>query len=151
MTGVTLSPTASQAIATHAASVYPREACGVLIGYAADGFITRVVPCSNCVPPTERTHRFEIHPRTVINLRRALRHAGTGEAIVGFYHSHPDTEAVPSRTDLPFLRLWPETVWLISRVNRGGPEAPRAWWLDTGAAAPRELAIEHGEPALLAS
>ncbi len=133
----------------HAAGGYPLEVCGLLIGVGeADGTalrVTRVLPCPNVAPAAERRTRFAIEPRVVINVRRALR--GTPEQILGFYHSHPDAAAEPSATDMEYVRLWPETVWLIVPVAGGAAGPPRAWWLDgADAAAPRELGLRTLRP-----
>jgi proteasome lid subunit RPN8/RPN11 len=127
----------------HAAATYPYEGCGLLIGYQAeDGArVTRALPCPNVAPQETRTHRFVIDPRAVLNVRRSLR--GTSESVVGFFHSHPDVPAAPSATDMEYIRLWPETVWLIVPVARGEATAPRAWWLDeVDSTEARELEVE---------
>lgn len=133
----------------HAAGGYPLEVCGLLIGVGEDDGaalrVTRTLPCPNVAPADERRRRFAIEPRAVINVQRALR--GTSERILGFYHSHPDAAAEPSATDMNYVRLWPETVWLIVPVARGAAGLPRAWWLDgMDAAAPRELALRTVRP-----
>lgn len=142
MNQVSLPPKAKDAALDHAASAYPFEGCGLLVGYTGeDGIrVTRVVPCPNVAERSEQTHRFVIDPRAVLNVRRSLRN--TAETIVGFYHSHPDAPAAPSKTDMEFIRLWPETVWMIVPVEGGAPGAPRAWWLDdVDASAARELTL----------
>lgn len=131
-------------IVAHAAAAYPEEACGILIGVRppapAPLRLERSLACPNIVPAAERTRRFEIDPRIVIETQRELR--GTGCGILGFYHSHPDFPAVPSPTDLPYLRLWPRTVWLILEMRAGEPSGePRAWWLEADSEQPVELTI----------
>ena len=132
-----------RSIAEHAREAYPHEACGLVIG--TEDRVTRVVRCPNVAPAAERRHRFEIDPRAVINVRRVLR--ASGEAVLGFYHSHPDAEARPSRTDLEYVRLWPETVWLITPVSAGTPDKPTGWWLCPGSEEPVQLRLEIYEPA----
>lgn len=108
---------------------------------------TKAVPCPNVAPPRERRERFIIDPRAVLNIRRAVR--ATDRSIIGFYHSHPDAQARLSATDMEYVRLWPETVWIIVPVQRTGPQSPRAWWLeDAEGAVPRELVVNTvaGEP-----
>lgn len=142
MIQVALTGRVGDAALDHAASAYPFEGCGLLIGYVEGDQVrvTRALPCPNVAAREEQTHRFVIDPRAVLNVRRSLR--GTPEAIVGFYHSHPDAPAAPSATDLEFIRLWPETVWLIVPVAGGECGEPRAWWLDEGdAPRPREIAV----------
>jgi proteasome lid subunit RPN8/RPN11 len=130
VTQVTLTARVGEATLDHAASAYPFEGCGLLIGYLGeDGVrVTRALPCPNLAAREEQTHRFVIDPRAVVNVRRSLRN--TAESIVGFYHSHPDAPAAPSATDMEYIRLWPETVWLIVPVQAGESGQPRAWWLD---------------------
>lgn len=135
-------------ILEHATSAHPEEACGILIGRieAAHIRVRRALPCRNEAPPAQRPRRFEIDPRIVLNVQRELR--TTDQAIVGFYHSHPDTAPAPSRTDLEYLRLWPDTIWLIVGVDAKRQAVTRAWWLD---ALPgddvRELGITSPAPA----
>jgi proteasome lid subunit RPN8/RPN11 len=140
VTGSRISAAAVEAIAADAADAYPEEACGILIG--EPGRVHRVVRCANVAPAEQRLRRFELDPADVIRVRRELR--GTPEAIIGFYHSHPDHPAEPSRTDLESFRLWPRTLWLIVPVHEGVPGAPRGWWLDAEDSAPRELEIRVG-------
>ncbi len=40
---------------------------------------------------------------------------------------------------MEFIRLWPETVWVIVPVRGGTAGAPRGWWLED---ADGEAAIE---------
>lgn len=130
----------------HALAGSPHEVCGILIGRNYEGTVrvSRMLPCHNIAPESERGRRFSIDPAAVINLQRALR--PTAEAIVGFYHSHPHHSAVPSQLDLEHVRLWPETVWLIAGVNPRDETELRAWWLDAGHDDVRELAIVATQP-----
>ena len=142
MTQLTLTGRAGEAALDHAATAYPFEGCGLLIGYLGEGDVrvTRALPCPNVAAREEQTHRFVIDPRAVLNVRRSLRN--TAESVVGFYHSHPDAPAMPSTTDMEFIRLWPETVWLIVPVAGGEVGEPRAWWLDdVDSPRPRELTV----------
>lgn len=130
-------------ILEHAAAEDPDEACGILVGRttAHRVRVREALPCRNAAPEAERGRRFEIDPRTLIDVRRELRASEHG--IVGFYHSHPAGPAAPSRTDLEYLRLWPETAWVIAGVGPGRRPVLRAWWLDAeGGGAVRELRIE---------
>ena len=135
---VELSGRLTDAIRRHVATAHPEEACGILVGRLDVGRVRvrHALPCVNRAPAGERTHRFEIDPRAVLNLQRALR--ATSQAIVGFYHSHPGTPPEPSRTDLQYLRLWPETVWLIAGVEDDCEARLRAWWLDADRGVPEE-------------
>jgi proteasome lid subunit RPN8/RPN11 len=84
----------------HAAeSVYPREACGVLLGRMHDGRreTADVLPCRNVAEGT-RTDQYQISPEDLIAAQKQGRDRGLD--IIGFYHSHPDHPAHASSTDL---------------------------------------------------
>jgi proteasome lid subunit RPN8/RPN11 len=71
----------------------PSECCGLLLGTPAE--ITEAVPTRNLA---DDPNRFLIDPKEHIDARREGRRRGL--EIVGFYHSHPHSPAVPSATDL---------------------------------------------------
>jgi predicted GIY-YIG superfamily endonuclease/proteasome lid subunit RPN8/RPN11 len=76
-----------------AAAAHPLEACGILMG--GDGRITEAVPTRN-IHPAPATH-FEIDPQALIDAHRAARSGGP--ELIGYFHSHPVGEPVPSATD----------------------------------------------------
>jgi proteasome lid subunit RPN8/RPN11 len=115
---VSLTPHQLSAIVRHAETAYPEEACGLMIGRRGrSGVIgvSRVEPSPNLAPDNRR-ERFEVDPALRLRLERALR--GSGEAIVGHYHSHPEHPARPSASDR--ARAYePELIWLIVSVVNG--------------------------------
>ena len=77
----------------HARREAPNECCGLLIGSAHR--IEEAVPARNV---HEHPSRYLIDPADhFATIRRARRE---GRTIVGAYHSHPHTAAVPSETDI---------------------------------------------------
>jgi len=129
-------------VASAARRGYPYEVCGALIGFVEETRVrvTRAVAIPNTAEEAERRRRFVIDPKAVLQLDRMLRK--TADQLVGFYHSHPDHPAAPSPTDLKYLRLWPQTVWLIVPVSNGSPGKARAWWLsDPAKGKPAELEL----------
>jgi desampylase len=121
----------------------PEEACGLLVGRRQSDAVavTRSVRCENVAAPETRTRRFEIDPRRLIEEERALR--DSSEEVVGFYHSHPEGDPVPSKVDLTYMALWPDAVWVIVGAGGTATVPARAWRLDS--AAPdraREVPIE---------
>lgn len=126
---------------TLAVAQLPSEACGILVGVAGPTTVrvTRVLPCRNSAPAELRGTRFEIDPRVVLKVRRALRQSG--EAIVGFFHSHPNGAPGLSPHDMEFARWWPATVWLVLPVRSGAVIDEAAWWLDTPESAARRLEV----------
>ena len=81
-------------VAAHARGTAPDECCGFLLG--TDAEIVDTVRSANLAD--DPTRRFLIDPKTHFETRR--RAAERGLAIVGFYHSHPASEPVPSASDL---------------------------------------------------
>lgn len=94
---------------------YPIEACGVLFGimHGKKAYVKKIVLLRNLL---NSENRFQIDPseflKTLLNAEReGLQH-------IGFFHSHP-LNVAPSAVDLQYMKLWPETVWLIiSPLNR---------------------------------
>jgi len=86
---------------------YPNECCGVMIGeIGKDG--VKTVKCVQAIENSwedgEQYHRFLITPEDIMRAEQTARSMKLD--VVGFYHSHPDCEAVPSEYDknhaLPF-------------------------------------------------
>ena len=108
-----------QALVEEAARAAPHEACGLLLG-GADGVIARIVPCANVAPDPAR--HFEIDPAALIDALKAER-AG-GERVIGYYHSHPTGESLPSVTDAA-MAAHDGRIWAIVAGETLG------WWRDT--------------------
>ena len=114
-----LKPDDLKRIADHAEADYPREACGLLLGFwraAGDIEVTDVAASETKATPG-RNDRFEIDPELRLRLMRETREAAP-VGIIGHYHSHPNGTARPSATDLEMV--WePGLVWLITAVVDG--------------------------------
>ena len=81
------------AIVEHARQDAPRECCGLLIGES--DYVTAAVRAENIAD--EPTRRYLIEPRDHLKAIRAARDRGL--QVVGAYHSHPRSAAIPSATD----------------------------------------------------
>ena len=111
----------------HAERGYPEEVCGALLGAReADGgvHVNELVPVENA-RDEERTRRYLIGPEDVIRLESAAEEKGL--AVVGYYHSHPDTAAIPS--DFDREHAWPWYVYLIVAVRSAKMQDALAWRL----------------------
>jgi proteasome lid subunit RPN8/RPN11 len=124
---------------------YPAEGCGVLLGEedGPDRRVTEVRPAENRWPERgDRGGRYLVDPGT---LRRLMdREAAGGPAILGFYHSHPDADPVPSETDRELA--WPWYLYLVVPVREGEAGEGRAWQLDAGAGGLRERPVLEPAP-----
>lgn len=77
----------------HARSVAPNECCGLLLG--ADDLVDECAPARNVLAsPT----RYMVDPADHFAAIRRAR--GTGRRVIGAYHSHPRSPAVPSPSDV---------------------------------------------------
>jgi proteasome lid subunit RPN8/RPN11 len=104
------------AIRAHGEQDYPYECCGLLIGrFDADGTKTVVetYAISNAREESAKRNRFLIQPE---ELMRGERYAASKKLeVVGFYHSHPESPAVPSQYDLE--HAWPTYSYIIVSVK----------------------------------
>lgn len=103
-------------IEAEARKAFPKECCGLLEG-ARDGETVRIAAIHPTRNLADAPGRFAIDPQAHIRLLRALR--GTGRAIVGCYHSHPEGRAEPSAHDRE-AAAEENFIWLIAAVPRVG-------------------------------
>jgi len=107
---------------------YPNECCGALMGLVDDSG-TKVVKqaraINNSQTGEEQYHRFLITPEDMMGAETAARKLGLD--VVGFYHSHPDDRAAPSKFDkdhaLPFYS------YIIVSVLKGEDKDLKSWEL----------------------
>lgn len=125
------------AMIAHARDEAPNECCGLLVGEGAvvDEWIrTRNLKAS----PTE----YLVDPADHFDAIRRVR--AKGRTIVGAYHSHPASPAVPSPTDVSEAH-YPEFVYVI--VSLESPDAPsvHAYAIRSGSFAPVAIVAMPGE------
>lgn len=107
---------------------YPYECCGFLMG-VYEGDIKQVLatfPVANAREESERHHRYLITPDDFLLGQKYARERNM--EIIGFYHSHPDAEARPSRYDLEHGWPWYSYV-IISVIDRQAREVT-SWVLE---------------------
>jgi len=84
-------------ILEQARAAYPDEACGVILGSLGTDTPKRLKPMINAAhSPTF----YEFDPKDLLALYREVD--DNDEEIVVIYHSHTETEAYPSRTDIAY-------------------------------------------------
>jgi len=95
-------------ITIHAERDYPHECGGLLIGRFDDDGKKRVVetfPLENAREEEARHNRVLILPKDVLRAERYAREKKLD--VIGYYHSHPESPAVPSQYDLDHaLPVW---------------------------------------------
>lgn len=82
-----------EAMVAHAERESPNECCGLLIGKGE--CITECHPARSKLPSR---NRFQIHPADHFVAIRKARAAGL--EVIGAYHSHPESPALPSMSDI---------------------------------------------------
>lgn len=103
-------------IREHGIRDYPYECCGLLLGrFGADGkLVKETYPISNAREESAKRNRFLIKPEELLQGEQYAR--GNDLEVIGFYHSHPDSPAVPSQYDLE--HAWPTYSYIIVSVKK---------------------------------
>jgi proteasome lid subunit RPN8/RPN11 len=118
----------------------PREVCGLIGGcFTRDGALAGAVfPVRNSA--ADPLVRFDMARAEMIGAIMSLQR--TGKEVVGIYHSHPASDAIPSPVDIREA-TWPDVAHLI--VGHAHAPAPdvRAWLIKAGRA---ESAMLHIRP-----
>jgi proteasome lid subunit RPN8/RPN11 len=86
-------PTAIDAIVDHARAEAPLECCGLLIG--SDDLVEESYRVTNLL---KSEVAYRVDPAGHFAAIRKAR--ASGRAVIGAYHSHPRSPAVPSETDI---------------------------------------------------
>ena len=114
---ITLTTERLEEIRQHGVRDYPYECCGLLLGrFAENGrkVVTEIYPISNAREESAKRNRFLIEPEELMRGEKYAR--AQALEVVGFYHSHPDSPAVPSQYDLE--HAWPTYSYIIVSVNK---------------------------------
>ncbi len=114
-------------VLTHLRAAYPNEGGGFLLGRQEDGRVNvlDITPVANVFAAEEQYHRYAMRPEDWTRLEDQAE--ARGLSLVGYFHSHPDSPAVPS--DYDRIHALPNFLYLIVRVDRAVPQEVRAWRL----------------------
>ena len=134
-----LHPPHLAAIRAHAESTYPEECCGIMLGQLSDeGKILVEVLATQNVWSAETTesfpdelgknkmNRYTIAPAFLLQTQREARDRHLN--IIGIYHSHTDTSAIPSEFDR--VCAWHQYSYIIVSVQNGKACDLLCWSLD---------------------
>ena len=101
-------------LVTHAIEQQPSESCAMLLGTKVDGiwnvediFLTQNIDNSQTnftISPEELLKGYQLAEKMHLEL-------------VGFFHSHPNSDAIPSSTDKKFMQNNPVPWIIFSCVN----------------------------------
>ncbi len=109
----------------HCRACYPNEACGILAGTGSR--VTKVYLMPNSEPSPIS---FFMEPKEQFRVQKAMR--ANGEKMIAIFHSHPQSPAYPSVTDVS-LAFYDDAVYLI--IGMTNPESPeiKAYTIINGA------------------
>lgn len=120
----------------HAQQSPDQEVCG-LIG-ARDNKAASCYPVRNIA--YNQTFRYELDPKQQLDAMRKMR--SEGEDLFAIYHSHPHSQAKPSKTDIAMAN-YPEALYLIISLNTKGVLELRGFYLNREDAAEEvQLSLE---------
>ena len=116
-------------IRAHGERDYPFECCGLLIGRFENGrkVVSETYAISNAREEEAKRNRFLIRPEELVRGEMYAREKGSD--VVGFYHSHPDDRAVPSKYDLD--HTWPSYSYIVVAVEKGRAADLRSWEMES--------------------
>jgi proteasome lid subunit RPN8/RPN11 len=113
----------------HGERDYPFECCGLMLGrfeIAERKIVAETYPISNAREEEAKRNRFLIRPEELMRGEKYAREKGFD--VVGFYHSHPDDRAVPSKYDLD--HAWPTYSYIVVAVEKGRAADLRSWEME---------------------
>jgi len=113
----------------HARSEQPNEACGLLSGDLASGRATAFHAARNS---EASPLRYNVHPDDLVRIVFGIEDAG--DDLIGIFHSHTHTPAVPSATDLRTAQ-YPDAFYLLASLTdpaAAAADALRAWRIREG-------------------
>lgn len=124
------------AMLAHARLDLPNEACGILSGSRAEGRAIAFHPARNT---EESPQGYNVHPEDLLRVSFEIDEAGMD--LIGIFHSHVGSPAVPSETDRR-LAFYPEAIHVLAGLT-DDPEADvRAWRIVDGDVKQADLTIE---------
>jgi proteasome lid subunit RPN8/RPN11 len=123
----------------HARTEAPNEACGLLSGSLAEGIAKTYHPARNA---DASPYVYTVHPEDLVRIVFAIE--DVGEDLVGIFHSHTHTPAVPSPTDRR-QALYPDCFYVLATLSdpdADAADALRAWRITDGES--REVSLSIG-------
>lgn len=106
---------------------YPNEGGGFLLGQAQGGAVAiqDIMQVENTFAEEEQYHRYAMRPQDWMRLEDEADERGL--SLVGYYHSHPDSPAIPSEYDRE--HALPNFVYVITSVMMATATDMRVWRL----------------------
>ncbi len=124
---VVLKADLQQQIFKHLEAAYPNEGGGFLLGTKNSDTVTisDTIPIENIFAKEEQYHRYQMTPLDWARLEDQADERGL--TLVGYFHSHPDSPAIPSVYDRD--HALPNFTYIITQVNQAKAVDMRVWTL----------------------
>lgn len=122
--GLTIPRSIADELLALARAELPNEACALLSGDLATGIATTLHPARNA---EASPLRYDVHPDDLVHIVFEIEDAGRD--LVGIFHSHTHTPAVPSPTDLRSAQ-YPDAFYVLATLSEpdaAPADALRAW------------------------
>ncbi|MEP7290394.1 MAG: M67 family metallopeptidase [Chloroflexota bacterium] len=119
-----LSESQAQQIIAHARADAPCEACGIIAG--RNQCAAEIIPIVNTA--SDPLHSYIMDERALVAALSSFERCGL--ELLGFYHSHPNNDPIPSRADIQ-QASYPDTPYLIVGL-KGGTARLAAWAMHAG-------------------
>ena len=106
---------------------YPNEGGGFLLGSVdgADIHVDDIIQIENVFAEEEQYHRYAMTPQDWMRLEDEADSRGL--TLLGYFHSHPDSPAIPSIYDRD--HALPNFVYIITSVENAQAVDMRVWRL----------------------
>lgn len=118
----------------HCRKAYPDEACGLLAG--AGDRVTDIFELTNTEPSPVS---YFMDPQEQFRALKEMR--GRGLQLTGIFHSHPQSPAYPSSTDIK-LAFYDEVVYVIASFVEAETPVVKAYRITGGSVSEVLLHIE---------
>jgi proteasome lid subunit RPN8/RPN11 len=133
-----------QKIKDQSENEYPDECCGVLLGVLQNNDVVKTVlevrPAKNGSKKFSHRDHFFIIPEELIGCEDYAEKNNMG--IVGYYHSHIDCQATPSKLDME--NAWFAYSYIIVSVHKGMAADIASWVIDDDRSKFTRETIEEG-------
>lgn len=124
---IELSKALQQKIFKQMEGTFPNEGGGFLLGTRSGNTVSiiDVIQIENIFESEEQYHRYAMSPKNWADMEDTAD--ARGMTLVGYYHSHPDSPAIPSEYDR--VHALPNFVYIISSVMAGEAVEMFVWLL----------------------
>ena len=114
-------------VKNHLRGTFPNEGGGFLVGHLNGDIrtVTEVHHVENVFEEEEQFHRFLAESGAYENIEDDADSRGL--SLLGYYHSHPSSPAIPSEFDR--VHAWPFFAYLILSVHENNIPEVRLWEL----------------------